>query len=429
MSHGGSGTSVLKRSPVVLVLVLALLLPVRLLAAGIISYHLHDVTLGAEAKASFNDWDAAFNSLKGSSPQSLFGTGYQQTDYLQGTVYFKNFPLDLFLSGTMAGYMFRDKDGNEVMREFSGGTRDEAIEKLLDYLKSSDGQEDVKKLLEAIQQDQGGFPGSGPNSPIASSTNQIMTQQAMGPSETAEETEAANQPGAQQAPGSSSLGVGLEVGWFKDGDFEGKNYTLPLSYSRNCGPRWKMTLGVPITYTEMESAVIYRFGMDLSLAFTAIGYEPGSDFKWVITPTIGGHVTASEDLLFAGFLYNYGVANRFEKNCGPVRLSFGTFIGHYESAELDIGDYSIDLGVYETILANGLKAAMPIARRWVADVYVIDTRSLEGVMDAYQTYAGGIAYRAGVGRLRNKVFRVGIAVDDGADYSSVRGEFSGTFIF
>jgi hypothetical protein len=417
---------------IMLVLLLSLIGLSGARAKDIIQITATDITLDRTVTLGFSSLLDAVDRFMGSQPEEFF-SGYSSSDAMSLRFLIYNLPFNVSLSEIGMGgeqeltYRFKASDGRLIQRTFTGDSRDDVLDKLKEFFKTNEGQDDYQELMKAIQEANGGGQAAGPSSSVGQQT-QVSVQRAMGESMTPEEREVMNAPEATPGTAASGrpegveVGIGLEYGMFKDNGLEGESYSIPISFGTYLNRSMKLHIGLPLNVTIVEGAYFYRFGQELALAWTVVGSERGANFKWVVTPSVSNYVTASEDLFMGGDVIGYGIANRIENSWGNLRLSYGTYLGKFESLPVKISDYDVDLNVDETVWANGVKASYGFARRWVGDVYFIDTHSVNGVLENYKTIGAGINYRAGTGRLKNKMFRIGLASDIGQDYDGVRME-------
>lgn len=319
-------------------------------------------------------------------------------------------PVSAFLSSSVAP---------DVQRSFSGATRDELNQQIKDYLKN-EGSADLAKILAALNRSSPASAIQGNPSSSASLTAQNTFDQYGFPDAL---TRSEKKEGAGKGINSRGLGFSAEVGLADANGYKQQSYSLPLYFpiytSKN--ERWGVRLDMPLNYTKIEGAEIYRVGMTLAVPIVIIGtLDQETPWHWQVTPSGGSQATASFDLVTGGVLNNGGLTSSLEYDLGPkcydITLAMGNQFTAIESMEVGIGSYSFDPDVSTQIIKNGLKVSLPLGQHWAVDVYGIDTRLLgaNNFNSHYETVGGSLGWRSSSGK---GYYKVGI-------YSNIAHQFS-----
>lgn len=158
---------------------------------------------------------------------------------------------------------------------------------------------------------------------------------------------------ASTATSGSQFGISVSAGEFSVKGYSGTSYSLPISYTYHFdNPAWAILLNLPIGYQEVGNAKSYSAQIGLGLQIPVI---KGVD--WYITPTVSEGATGSMDLGAAGILNSYALNSRYTYHqSSNLDITLGNMIGLVDSMKVKIGSYSIDPGINNTILKNGVSA-------------------------------------------------------------------------
>jgi hypothetical protein len=312
----------------------------------------------------------------------------------------------------------------------TGANRAEAESNTKDYLKK-EGADELAKILKALGKTSPISVTTGnPNSSAALTAQGVFDQYGFIEGRTnaeLEETEDGAEPVYEVA-------LRGDIGLIEAKGFKAQSYSLPIAFSIIERERWALRMQLPINYTEIEGAEIFRFGANLALPIMVVGTtkEHKTPWYWQLTPSGGSQATASFDLVAGGLLNNVGLTSALEYNLGTnfhnIRLSMGNQITMIESMELTIGDYSFDPNVSSQIFKNGVKASMPLGRSWLVDLYFIDTRFFgdSTYSDGYETIGASIGYRKG---RKGGFYKVGSYANIAKDYTSANFHFGAGWAF
>lgn len=305
-------------------------------------------------------------------------------------------------------------------RTFTGASRDDVEAQVKDFLKK-EGSAELAKLLNYLNATSPLAVNTGnPNSSAALTAQGTFDDYGFTEGHTNAELEEGVEP-------TYEIAMRGDVGLIEAKGFKAQSYSVPISFSIYEAERWAIRAQIPLNYTKVEGAEIFRAGMNLALPIMVVGStkEHKTPWYWQVTPSGGTQATASMDLIAGGMLNNVSLTSALEYNLGPrwhnISISMGNQITAIESMKLTISDYSFDPDVSTRILKNGLKVSMPFARRWLVDVYFIDTRFFGDptYSDGYETVGAALGYR----RAKGAFFKVGTYANIAKDYTSANVHF------
>lgn len=315
--------------------------------------------------------------------------------------------------------------GDTRMFGGAGVPRQQLEDEIEDYLEDN-GSDDLTRLMKFISKNSALAVMSGtPHSSAAMIAQSAFDQYGFQHVRTNAEREG--------DMGRYELGLLAEAGFFESRGLRGQTYSLTLPFSIFERERWAVRLQIPLNYTTVEDADVFRFGPSIGVPIHIIGgstsTEPG--WRWQVTPSGGAHATASADLVAGGLLGHASLSSALGYDLGPdchnLLISMGNQLTLVESIELNISDFTLDPDLSEQILKNGIKASLPFGQSWFADVYFVDTRFLsgDGYMDGYETVGGAIGFR----RARGGIVRLGLYGNFGKNYSSANVQVGATWRF
>lgn len=265
-------------------------------------------------------------------------------------------------------------------------------QQIKDWLKKNGGSA-WANFMRAVNQQSPVAPADGnPTSITAMMASQTYAQYSSAPSLTREEKEA----GSPSQPNGLSLGFVADYGHYTAQGFKGDSYTLPIFAKLKFSDRVTLGIDLPLRYTEMEGSKTYSIGLGLALPVKIIKAGKDQPWTWILTPSAGAQTFGSEELLAAGLIANGGISSMLSYDFAHFTLAMGNQYGRYEGVPVTVGNITVDPGVRQEILRNGLQVSIPIGRRWVADLYGIYTTFLEAAyMHHYYTVGGDIGFRFG----------------------------------
>jgi hypothetical protein len=305
-------------------------------------------------------------------------------------------------------------------RTFTGASRADVEAQVKEFLKK-EGAAELAHLLNYLNAASPISVNNGnPNSSVALAAQGVFDQYGFVEGRTNAELEEGLDP-------SYEVAIRGDVGLIEANGYKAQSYSLPISFSVFERERWALRAQMPLNYTDVEGAQIFRAGLNLSMPIMVIGNtkERKSQWYWQLTPSGGSQATASEDLVAGGIMNNAGLTSALEYRLGPdywnIAISMGNQITFVESMELAISDVKFDPNVSAQVLKNGLKVSVPFMKRWVFDVYAIDTRFFgdDTYSDGYETVGAAVGYR----RAKGAFFKVGSYAHLAKDFTSANFHF------
>lgn len=309
-------------------------------------------------------------------------------------------------------------DLTDLNQSFSGSSRDDVQDQIEDYLKEN-GSDEVAKILKALNRRSPlGVNAGNPNSTSSLIAQDIFQEYGFPDSQSNAQKEAGGHDGG--------FGIGIigDAGLIEANGYEARSYTLPLAFRIFSSKRWAVDFKIPLNYTQIEGADIYRIGTALAVPIVIIRGTPEkpSPWFWQVTPSAGSMATVSIDLVNGGILNNASLSSALGYDLGErfknITIAMGNQITFIESMEVGAQGYSFDPDVSAQILKNGLRVSVPFGQSWVWDIYGIDTRFLgdSSYADGYETVGTALGFKPNV---NGGYFKVGTYANFAEDYSSV----------
>jgi hypothetical protein len=150
-------------------------------------------------------------------------------------------------------------------------------------------------------------------------------------------------------PATNLVGLGVEYGHFKGGDFSGELLELPLGYRFNFrNPKWSLLMNLPLTasFTEGQWSV---------LASGALGAQYRPTDWWALTPLLRIGGAGSIDVGALGVLYGFTLTNHMRLyEWRGIQLTMGNMGGFTKSIDgIAVGDYTFSYDLTNPVLRNG----------------------------------------------------------------------------
>lgn len=157
--------------------------------------------------------------------------------------------------------------------------------------------------------------------------------------------------------------TGAEVDIIDADGSSGYEINVPIGYSIgiNSAPGYRVTLQLPLSYTDIEGASAYKTALitDVQIPLTS---------TWHVHPHIGYGAAGSEDLASLGQMVMGGVTSKYymsldaEQQEQNIRFVLGNTVGYSESLKLSLGDYEFNPEVSNTYTRNGVDMFVPVQR-------------------------------------------------------------------
>jgi hypothetical protein len=304
-------------------------------------------------------------------------------------------------AGTVVSFSLGPINFNKT---FTAANSTDLSKQVTDFFKK-DGAQTIADFLAAIaKQSTIAVTDGNPNAATAIAANNTFISQGFTPVEqTADAIEASSSTGGTATTTAAAprrfggLGIGLNAGHFKSGGFEGDNYDFSISgLNIGFGPNVRLVTPLYASYVKVSGAQIGGLGGGLALPITIRTITKESPWAWRVTPSVGIGGRVSVDLAGGAALWQAGLSSTFDVKVAPkLVLGFVNQITTHKSIEIKQGDFHFDPQIDQQILKNGLRLVAPLARRVVADFFVVDTRFLQAAaVKSFQTYGGSISLRA-----------------------------------
>lgn len=314
---------------------------------------------------------------------------------------------------------------NHTINAPSRAAAEDAVE---DYIKA-EGANELAKILKALGKASPLSVTTGnPNSSAALTAQGVFDQYGFIEGRTNDEADGGDIEPAYE------VALRGDIGLIESKGFKGQSYSLPIGFSIVERRRWALRMQIPLNYTEIEGAQIFRAGANLAMPIMVYGStkEKKTPWYWQLTPSGGSQGTASFDLVAGGFLNNFGLTSALEYNLGTnfhnIRLCLGNQVTFVESMEMTLGDYSFDPNVSAQVVKNGVKMSVPFGRRWLFDIFAIDTRFFgdDTYSDGYETFGVALGYKK---KKKGGYWKAGSYAHIAKDYTSANFHFGGGWVF
>ena len=292
----------------------------------------------------FADAEEALRVVEGKTLEQFF-PGYDgATHDVHADVNFRGLPIEVDFSGAAGGAGGEDAktlvfqvESLGVEEEFAGETRDESIDKFVDFLEGDGGE-----VLNRIQRE---LAAVSPVDPIAGNPGSLQ-------SAIVRDAFAGGAFDTMPAGAGWGVGAAAEGVSFTAGDYSGQGAVLPLSYTFTFddAPGAGLRIGLPLSWRDVEGAAIYT--VSPTLAWT----QP-LDEGWSVTPAAAWGIAGSIDAASAGQMIGAAVTSRYAfpgLDLTGVKLTMGNMVAHLRTLGFKIEDYEFEPGIANTVLKNGL---------------------------------------------------------------------------
>lgn len=335
---------------------------------------------GQKGSSGFTTAEDALRALETGNLQGVINQ-YTGVESANATLGFRGLPISLSYPTANSSTLLLQIPSLGINQSFNGTDRNDSSKLLRDYFKNGDLLGQIMKKLAAVS----------PVDPIAGNPNSLMSRLAAQDFSTGFSDPIATfgprEEGAE--PVNNLIGIDLRHSSFKQDDLKSTVISLPLSYvvRNDLNPRRQMIFSMPLTQTDAEGAKSYQVG--LGFAFRL----PVND-NWALTPGIGYTIAGSEDLGSAAQMASLSLTSHLAYDLGWGSVAMGNMIGSYKTLKTNVGDYSFDPQIRNTVLRNGVMMSLPTpmaGKRLSTEFSIIDTRysGTELYMKSYQEY--GIA--------------------------------------
>ncbi|TCO83699.1 hypothetical protein EV699_10183 [Plasticicumulans lactativorans] len=316
---------------------------------------------GSEARKSYDTVTDLLNSL---STKGLKQTNpaYTETSATTATLYVRGLPAEAAFATNATTLRFRVPSLG-IDESFTGSDRDDSRDRFEDFLKAN-GDDILKRMLKELAR-------VSPVDPIAGNPASLMSQ--MGVQDFGNVMEADNtSPGSTTGGVAAAFGAGLRFDRYSSGGFDQNVTTLPLSYRRDIGNGYQLTLDMPINWVDTQGASTYNLSVGGALR---VPVTP----QWSLTPALRIGAGGSEDLGGGATMYSGSLTSRYTWDFGDYRLGLTDMLGLYRTNALDVGDYHADYDLSNRMFRNALDLSGPLRDTFLGSgaiwrAWIIDTR-------------------------------------------------------
>ena len=218
---------------------------------------------------------------------------------------------------------------------FTGATRDDSQDMLLDFLKGS-GEEDVTGIY-------GCFVSDTPVDPVAGNPNSLVASMASDAFRVGMVTDAGRNNLA-------TLGIGYEQS-YADGfntdivSFIPINYVITFPNSEK--PPYALIFDMPIRYINLEGADIIDGSIGIGVRWPVLNH-------WSLTPMFRfGGVGSINTGSFQGALLG-SLTSKYDFYFDDLRLSINNMIAYSSTVGISSGDFNVNYDVQNGIFRNGI---------------------------------------------------------------------------
>lgn len=353
---------------------------------------------GQTGAASFTKAEDALHALDTGNLTGVVNN-YTGTEAATVQLGFRGLPVTLAYPTAGATTLQLQIPSLGISQNFTGATRNDSSSQLRDYFKNGDLLGQIMKKLAAVS----------PVDPIAGNPNSLMSRLAAQDFSTGFTdpiaTVGPREEGAE--PANNLVGVDMRYGSFKQDGLKSTVISLPLSYvvRNDLNPRRQMIFSMPLTQTDAEGAKSYQAGLGFA-------YRVPVNDNWALTPGIGYSIAGSKDLGSAAQMMSVSLTSHLAFDLGWGSVAMGNMVGSYKALKTNVGDYSFDPQIRNTVLRNGFMLSLPTpigGKRLATEFSAIDTRysGSELYMKSYQEY--GVALTTARSAVSSRSFlRTGI---------------------
>ena len=176
---------------------------------------------GIQASASFSTVENTFNSLD-TAGLSAINSAYTGVEAATVLIDYRGLPMIARYPTAGSTLLTFDVPSLGISQTFSGATRDESEDLFADYFKKNGG-DILSRLSKALAK-------NSPIDPIAGNPNSLMSQLVMQDFNNSFSGIATNIKGNGEQS-SNLIGIGFNMGQYRQGGITSRSYTLPVSYT------------------------------------------------------------------------------------------------------------------------------------------------------------------------------------------------------
>ncbi len=312
-----------------------------------------DITSGAQsARVSFNNAEEAVDIFQTANlSQVITYTGVEQASI---AINFRGLPITLAYAAPNSTQLVFTVPSIGINLVFNGNggsvqqARDDAQDQLVEYLKNGNLLGQMMRELARVS----------PVDPTAGNPNSMQTRMVTQDFASAFTSHASNvaPPPSQGQRVPNLMGIGVQFGSYKQGDFRNDAVTVPLSYTirSSSDPGHLLELRMPLTAIDTEGAASYGAGVGFTWRY------PVSK-RWALAPAFNYAAAGSKELGSLSTMASGSITSSYEMGLGSTTLALGNMVGYYRTLKFKIEDYEYDPEISNTVYRNGLLWSVPMS--------------------------------------------------------------------
>ncbi|WP_157670882.1 hypothetical protein [Chitinibacter sp. GC72] len=320
---------------------------------------------GQISSDSYTSAEDAIHTLETSNLKSIY-QNYTGTEAVNAQINFRGIPMTLAYPSANQTRLTLNIPSIGVNQTFTGVTRDQSEDMLVEYLKNN------PDLLNVFIKESAKV---SPVDPLAGNPNSLMSRSVA--------NDAALMWHGAQGVGSTDdknhFGVGISYNRFVSEqtgnakEMKSDGFTLPLTYTRQFNePNHELIVNIPLGYTTVEGAK----AVDASVGLV---YRHPIRSNWVLSAATAVRAAGSKDLAGAGWMLSGSLASSYEFGSDNWSLTLANMVGYYKVMKMKLDETEFNPGIRNIAYRNGLLFAMdsgwsigdqPLS--WEA--FIIDTR-------------------------------------------------------
>ena len=307
-----------------------------------------------------------------------------------------------------------------VSLSFSGATRDDSKQLLINYLKNTDiiGRIMNYQATHSPISPIAGAAGILPNV-VSSDFNQNFTDTATNIAGPANLALAARTDNVTP----NLIGISLQYGTLNSLDNKTRIVTMPLSYTirNDMDPRKQFIISLPISEIDTNGAKSYQGSLGAA-------YRLPINDNWTLTPSVKVSGVGSLDMATLAGLYTLSTTSTYIWRMENFDVSMGNMLSYNKSMKFKKGDYSFDPDITSTAVRNGLMLSQPV--NWDGgnlsiEYLLVDTRYMGTKLYIDNTQELGISIGTNKSAYSARTFmRAGVSYLHGKDTNGVNANIS-----
>ncbi len=309
---------------------------------------------------SFNDAEDSLRSIETEQLESRFSNFNENTDAALANLNYRGLPMELSYGQNSTNLLLNIPE-LEISQTFTGASRDDSVDKLVDFLQS-DGGDLLNKIMKHLA-------AVSPTDPIAGNPSSFMSTEAASLHDSATQSTAENRAG-EEGQDTNYVDFGLRFSSYRVDEEDIDQIHLPISYTVNLDGTdgHQLTFKVPMSYSSVNGeADSYSLGV-------GVGYTYPVNNQLAITPGISYQAIGSVNQGTAAAVRSLSITTRYDFEAGGQAWRFGNTLAHMSTAEVSFDDYTIDPNLSNQVMINGIMWRSVPIEQFNMDVFFKDTR-------------------------------------------------------